>query len=113
MKIFVFGNPFIKQDSAPLHLVEHLIKLFPSINFIVADPNEDFPPEDEKDPIILDTVVNIKKPTMISLDDLKEIEKAPISPHDYDLLMHLFLLKKTGRLRSVRIIGIPHSGPQQ
>jgi hypothetical protein len=35
-------------------------------------------------------------------------KKTPISPHDYDLLFHLLLLKKLKRINKVIIIGVPN-----
>ena len=107
LKIFVFGNVFIREDSLPIKLLPDLQKAFPKIEFIVTDPNDNFPPPGEKDLIILDTVKGIKKPMVLDLKDFEETGKTPISPHDYDLLFHLLLLRKLKRLNSVRIIGIP------
>lgn len=107
MKIYVFGNPLVKKDSLPLRLLPSLRKKFPKIKFIVTDPNENFPPAGEKNLIILDTVQGIKKPMILDLHDLEKNTKTPISPHDYDLLLHLLLLKKLGKVNIVRIIGVP------
>ncbi len=107
MKIYIFGNPLVKEDSLPLRILPTLKKLFPRIEFIIADPNENFPPKSEKDLIILDTVKGIKEPMILNLDDLADIKSTPISPHDYDLLFHLLLLKKTKKLNHVKIIGVP------
>jgi Ni,Fe-hydrogenase maturation factor len=108
MKVYVFGNPLFDKDSLPLKILPRLKKVLPSIEFQVTDPNENFPPQKEKNLIILDTVFGIKKPTIFDLDDLlNNREKTPISPHDYDLLTHLLLLKKLKRVEKVIIIGIP------
>lgn len=107
VKIYIFGNELVKEDSLSIRLLPELKKQFPDINFIIADPNENFPPKDEKNLIILDTVINIKDPTIFDIDDFIKNKKTPISPHDYDLLFHLLLLKKLKRLNKVVIIGIP------
>jgi len=106
MKIYVLGNPLVKEDSLPLLIVPKLKKAFPNIDFQTVDPNENFPPEGEKNLIILDTVLGIKKQVLLDLDDFDAIKKTPISPHDYDLLFHLLLLKKIKRLEKVLIIGV-------
>lgn len=106
MKIYVFGNPSLKEDSLPLQILPDLRKNFPRIDFKIVDPNEDFPPQ-EKKIFILDTVAGIKEPTLLDLNDLEEIKRTPISPHDYDLLMHLLLLKKLKKIHKAVIIGIP------
>lgn len=46
---------------------------------------------------------------ILNLDDFEKKKKTPISPHDYDLLFHLLLLKKIKRLKKVIIIGLPPS----
>lgn len=107
MKIYVLGNPLVKEDSYPLELIPQLSKIFPWINFERVDPNENFPLKSEKKIIILDTIIGISQPVILDLDDLEEKGKTPVSLHDYDLLFHLLLLKKTGRLGQVIIIGIP------
>ena len=106
MKIYVLGNLLVKEDSLPLLMIPKLKKAFPDIDFQTVDPNENFPPEGEKNLIILDTVLGIKKPLLLDLDDFDTIKKTPISPHDYDLLFHLLLLKKIKRLEKVLIIGV-------
>ncbi len=105
--IYVFGNPFVPQDSLPLQLIDQLKQKFPKINFQVVDPNENFPPEGEKNLVIIDTVIGIKKLMILDLNDFNDNKKTPISPHDYDLLFHLLLLKKMKKIHSVKIIGIP------
>lgn len=107
MKIYVLGNPLLKEDSLPLKILPKLKKELPKINFEIIDPNENFPPKDEKELIILDTVLGIKKPCILNLADFENKKKTPISPHDYDLLFHLLLLKKIKKLKKVIIIGIP------
>ncbi|OGK08513.1 hypothetical protein A2767_05445 [Candidatus Roizmanbacteria bacterium RIFCSPHIGHO2_01_FULL_35_10] len=107
MKIYVFGNPLVKADNLPVKILPELKKTFPKIEFEIVDPNENFPPENEKDLVIIDTIKGIKKPKMFGLNDLQNIQKSPNSPHDYDLGMHLLLLKKLKRINSVKIIGIP------
>lgn len=97
----------VAEDSLPLHILPQLKKQFPDIHFVVVDPNENFPPEGERDLIILDTVKGISEVTLLDYSDLAKIEKSPISPHDYDLLLHLLLLKKMGKINMVKIIGIP------
>ena len=107
MKIYVFGNPLVEEDSLPLRLLPQLQKKFPDIDFMVVDPNENFPPGGERDLIILDTVKGISGVSLLDYSNLALIEKSPISPHDYDLLLHLLLLKKMGRIDTVKIIGFP------
>ena len=104
MKVYVVGNELVPEDSMPFRLLSLLRKEFPSIKFEEADPNENFIPEE--DSIIIDTIKGIKKVTLFETLDMFE-QSARISPHDYDLLLHLQLLKKLKKLTSITIIGIP------
>lgn len=108
MKIYIFGNPLIKEDSVSLLTLHFLRKKFPLVNFITVDPNENFPPQGESDLIILDVVKGVQKVMLLDYSDLASVEKSPVSPHDYDLLLHLLLLKKMGKINEVKIIGIPY-----
>lgn len=110
MKIYVFGNPLVTEDSLPLLILPQLRKQFPDIQLTLVDPNENFPPKGERDLTIVDTVKGLSEVTLLDYTDLATIEKNPISPHDYDLLLHLLLLKKMGKINKVRIIGIPLRG---
>lgn len=107
MKIYVFGNLLVAEDSLPLLILPQLQKQFPDIHFSVVDPNENFPPDGERDLIILDVVKGLSEVTLLDYSDLATIDQTPISPHDYDLLLHLLLLKKMERINKVKIIGIP------
>ncbi len=104
--IYIFGNTLLNFDNLPIKLVPELRKLFPDINFIIQDPNENlkFPKNGEL--IIIDTVVGINKVAII--DDIKKLETSKIySMHDFDLGFNLKLLKKIGRLKKIIIFGLP------
>jgi Ni,Fe-hydrogenase maturation factor len=107
MNCYVFGNSLIEEDSLPLKIMDRLQLIFPEIKFVTVDPNEDFPPKNEKKLLIIDTIINIKKPSIFVIDDLEKVKKTPVSPHDYDLLFHLFLAKKLNKIESAQIIGLP------
>lgn len=106
MKVYLSGNLLVNADSMPLKLLPKLKRTFPEIEFIEIDPNEDFIPED--DSVIIDTVVGIEQVALFT-DIERFADHKLISPHDYDLGFHLKLLKKTGKLNRVKIIGIPTS----
>ncbi|MBU0530074.1 MAG: hypothetical protein KKC05_00195 [Nanoarchaeota archaeon] len=105
MKIFVFGNPLVDQDSLPLKLITHLQESFPEIIFVELDPQENL--EDiGGSPVILDTVFGIKEVKVI--EDIDKLEDSPrFSMHDFDLGTNLKLLRKMGKIDSVKIIGVP------
>jgi len=106
LKIYVLGNLLVEKDSLPLQLVPKLKEVFPRVEFVIVDPNENFPPPGEKDLVILDTVLGINEPKILNLTDFDNYKKTPISPHDYDLLIHLLLLKKMNKINNVKIIGV-------
>jgi Ni,Fe-hydrogenase maturation factor len=104
MKIYVLGNPLVKEDSLPVKLIPLLKKAFPDIEFIEFEPTEDFPKE--KELVILDTVINAKEVCLITDID-KIISGKAVSLHDFDLGYNLKLMKKFGMIESVKIIGVP------
>lgn len=108
MTVYIFGNPLLPNDSIPIKWKGLLRKAFPEIIFELVDPNENFPRIGKRNLTILDTVVGIKEPMILDLEDFEKNKKSPISPHDYDLLMHLLLLKKLKKIDKVKIIGVPN-----
>lgn len=109
--IHIFGNPLLDFDNLPLKLAPKLKKLFPEIDFVIADPNENLKPINKK-LIIIDAVESIKK--VVVIDDLEQIQTQKIySLHDFDLAFNLKLLQKIGKLRSVKIFGVPMKGSEE
>jgi len=89
----------------PLKLAPKLKKIFPEIDFVISDPNENFKPINQE-LFIIDSVEGIKKVTLIeNLDQLKTEKK--YSLHDLDLAFNLKLLQKIGKLKKVKILGVP------
>ena len=117
--IYIFGNELLDFDNLPLKLAPKLKKLFPDINFIIQDPNENLKftrrirqsggvggPDMVDKLIIIDTVMGIKNIAVIC--DIKKLETEKIySMHDFDLAFNLKLLKKIGRLGKLTILGVP------
>lgn len=103
--VSVFGNPDLEPDALPLSLIPMLSARFPNITFEHVDPNEEcVPPENPW--YIIDAVKGIDTVTLITEDDLLVIKKR-LTMHDYDLGMHLVLLKKIHSELKLRIIGVP------
>ncbi|MBU0636988.1 hypothetical protein KKH16_02140 [Patescibacteria group bacterium] len=103
--IYIFGNPLLCFDNLPIKLAPKLKKAFQEIDFIIQDPNENLKPKNNE-LIIIDTVVGLKKVTIIN--SIKKIELSPTcSMHDFDLGFNLKLLKKIGKLKKIIIFGIP------
>ncbi len=109
MKISVFGNPNLPQDSLAFRLVPHLQQLIPGAEFIHQDPQEQIMPSDEPVWWIIDVVKGIAQVKVIeNLDELKD--KRRVSMHDYDLSTELKLIKKIYPQLVLRIIGVPEKG---
>ncbi len=102
--VYIFGNPDLEIDNLPLKILPRLQSVFPDIEFLVKDPNEEW--EIPEKFIVIDTVLGIPEP--MRFNDLKEFATVPrFSVHDFDALTNLRLLDKLGRLGEVRIIGLP------
>lgn len=98
-------------DKLPLKLAPKLEKLFPKIDFVITDPSENLKPIDGK-LIIIDTVEGIENVTLI--DDIKKLKTSKIySLHDFDLAFNLKLLQKIGKLKLVKIFGVPMKGDEE
>ncbi len=103
-KIYVMGNLLVEQDSLPIKILPDLKKELPNFEFIELDPSEDFPKQ--KTLTIIDTVLDIKKITLIKDIDKIQLEKI-CSLHDFDLGYNLKLMKKFGMIEHLNIIGVP------
>jgi len=102
--IYLFGNQDLEMDSLPIRLIPELQKEFPETDFVVLDPNEEWNVPEEM--IIIDTVVGIKEITVF--EDLEHFDAAPkLTCHDFDAFFNLRILKKLGKLRKIKIIGVP------
>lgn len=103
-KIYVLGNPLLREDSLPLKLIPKLKEYFSYINFVEFDPTENFP--EEENLVILDSIINIDKIEIIK--DINKIQSnSSYSLHDFDLAFNLKLLKKLNKIKDVTIIGVP------
>jgi len=109
--IHIFGNPLLDFDNLPIKLAPKLKKIFPDINFVITDPSENLEPINGE-LIIIDTIEGVNKVTI--LGDLEKIQTGKIySLHDFDLAFNLKLLQKIGKLKSVKIFGVPMSGNEE
>ncbi len=112
MKIFCFGNPLIKEDRLPLEIADSLKKYFPKVKFVKAYSIEDVEDEIEKkekneEIVIIDTVKNINEIKVLDENDI--VLSKIYSLHDFDIGVYIKLMKKFGKLKSVKIIGIPQN----
>jgi Ni,Fe-hydrogenase maturation factor len=109
--IHIFGNPMLDFDNLPLKLAPKLKKLFPEIDFVITDPSENLKPINGE-LIIIDTIENIEN--VILIDGIAKLKTSKIySLHDFDLAFNLKLLQKIGKLKSVKIFGVPMEGDEE
>jgi Ni,Fe-hydrogenase maturation factor len=103
-KILVFGNPYLKEDNMAIRIARKLdIKNFEMVK--CSNP-DDLLNHDLVTSVILDVAKGIEQVTLF--DDVDSLEFSVIfSLHDFDLSYFLKLLKETGKLEKVNIIGIP------
>ena len=104
MKVFVFGNPDLDFDSFPLRILPRLKKQLPKIDFEIKDPNEEWKVPEEI--IIIDTVAGINNPMVF--ESLESFSAPPrVSMHDFDAYTNLKYLQKLGKIKKIKIIGLP------
>ena len=105
-KVYVLGNPLLKEDSLPLKFLPSLKQNFPNIEFIHLNPAEDFPEEDNL--TFLDTILNTNKVVILTEKDIDRFQSPPnYSLHDFDLATNLKLLIKLKLIKQFTIIGVP------
>jgi hypothetical protein len=110
MIVYVFGNPDLPADSLPLRILPELEKRLPHVQFVAKDPNEEWDVPEKL--VVIDTVEGINEVTIF--DDLTKFAAAPrVTMHDFDALTNLRYLQKLGKLKKVKIIGIPVVMPEE
>ena len=108
MKIYVFGNKDSPLDRKAFLVAKRLKKPFPKVDFVEVGINSDLPIDSKKLTVILDVVEGIDNVEVINDKELhKLINIGSTSVHDFDLGFQLKYLKKIGKLKKVKIIGIP------
>jgi len=105
IKILVFGNALVAEDSLPLRLLPALRRRFKSLEFVEFDAAENLENEG-RDLVILDTAKGPDR--VVLLEGIDKVETGKIhSMHDFDLALTLKIMRKMGLLDSVRIIAVP------
>lgn len=103
-RVFIFGNINLQNDSLPLRMMPKLQEKFPEIEFQIRDPNEEWGVPEEF--VIIDTIIGIKQVKVF--DTLDKFLRAPrVSMHDFDALTNLQFLYKLGKIKKIKIIGVP------
>jgi Ni,Fe-hydrogenase maturation factor len=103
MKVLCFGNRFVRGDNIALKLADSL-KL-EGVEFLKCEDLSDLERVND-DVTIIDTVLGLKDIEVITNIDSLQLSKM-YSLHDFDLGFHLKLYKELGKIKSVKIIGIP------
>ncbi len=103
-KIFVFGNPYLKEDSLAVKVAKQLSSK--ELEVILCSNPDDLLNHELDNSIILDVAKGIEKVELF--DDIDSLEFSVIfSAHDFDLGFFLKLMKETGKLEKINIIGVP------
>jgi Ni,Fe-hydrogenase maturation factor len=104
-KVFVFGNPLVKEDSIALRAGRELRKTRKELVFKEIESLDELE-EIPEELLVLDCAEGIEKVTVVS--DLKLIEERKvIGSHDFDLGAELMLYKKLGKIKKVKLLLIP------
>ncbi len=111
MKVLLcFGNELIEQDSLAKKLADK-IKMKDVEVIKCNDPEECFEAFRKKEIFILDVVKNLKEVKLIK--DLNKLKTHSLDTlHDFDLAFFLKLMKETGQMKDIKIIGIPMEGDE-
>ena len=103
-EILVFGNPLIKQDSIALIVAKELEGKIKGVTFKEISSISEL--EQIGDELgCLDVIQEGKKVAIFGIENIKSGNV--FSSHDFDLGFELKLLKKLGKIKSAKIIGIP------
>ncbi|MGC8924291.1 MAG: hypothetical protein ACP5H8_01300 [Candidatus Micrarchaeia archaeon] len=105
MRFLVLGNPVYGPDSSAVSMITRLAERFPGHEFLHFDPNEDI---DNSELYIIDVIKGIKSPILLTETDVDQLKDFPkVSAHDFDLAFMIKLYLLLGKVRKVRIIGVP------
>ena len=109
MKIYCFGNEFVKDDALAKTIVDDIS--MEDVSFVKCNSPEELL-EVKGDIVILDVVKDISEVLLIKdIDQLKD--RSIVSLHDFDLAYFLKMLKSLGRVSDITIIGIPMKGDEK
>lgn len=106
-KIFCFGNPGLEEDSIALELADELdVDGFEFVKCTSPDFLLNLSDEELEEIVILDAVKGLKKVEVI--EDIGRFKQTKTTTmHDFDLGTVLKLLKETGKINKVKIVGLP------
>ncbi len=110
MYLLAFGNPYLEEDNLAIKIADSMLDdQLKDLEIIKCLAPDEILSYMDKEFYILDVVKNAKEVMLI--DDIDRLNASNIiSMHDFDLGFFLKLMKETGRIDKVKIIGIPQSG---
>ncbi|MFA6089394.1 MAG: hypothetical protein WC755_06025 [Candidatus Woesearchaeota archaeon] len=104
--VLVFGNLDVKEDSLAKIVAVKLKDELGEMDFIMCDKPDDVLSHLSDDFFILDVVKGLKDVILITnIDDFCQTKTVTV--HDFDLSTFLKILKGTGQIKDVKIIGVP------
>ena len=104
MKVLCFGNEFWRSDSLAKQIGDEM-------GFEMCDNPADILKYADDEVVIIDVVKDLKEVKELSIDLLKT--SPSVSAHDFDLCFYLKLMEGVGRVKDIRIIGIPMFGDKE
>jgi len=103
-KLLVFGNPCLEEDNLTARIGKKLD--LEDFEVVHCSNPDDLLNYELNDSVILDVAEGIEQVTLF--DGIDSLEFSVIfSLHDFDLSYFLKLLKETGKLEKINIIGVP------
>lgn len=121
--LLCFGNPYLEEDNLALKLADSFLKeklqgekklktveaVFKDVEIVKCISPDEILNYIGKDFFILDVVKGIKE--VVLIEDIDRLNTGKlVSLHDFDLGFFLKLMKETGRLERIKIIGVPQKG---
>ncbi len=102
MFVFAFGS---HKDPQAWDMCDFLKKEFPYAEFVKSDNPQDILDAGYDKITIIDVAKGIKKARILSIDELKT--RKIVTLHDFDLGFFLQIMKESGVVQDIKIIGIP------
>jgi hydrogenase 3 maturation protease len=108
--LLAFGNPYLNQDNLALSIADAIITdKIKGLEVVKCISPEEVLNYTDKEFFILDVVKDAKE--IIMIDDIDKLRSSNmVTLHDFDLGFFLKLMKETGQIEKVKIIGIPQQG---
>jgi Ni,Fe-hydrogenase maturation factor len=108
-KVFVAGNPLLKEDSLALEVARELEKKLAGVKFEEIDSLGSLK-EIPRELCIIDVAAGIQRVEEIT--DLSRLQGIKlVSLHDFDMAAELLLYSKLGKLGKAVLIAIPSNYP--